>query len=146
MARAIEALGLLHENREHHGDVRNDHLILESGSGELRWIDFDYEVNFLDYDLWSVGNLLTYAAGKGIRTTRARGSAADEQWDPGRPVVPDDAMLFFNYRLANLGKIFPYIPESLNRVLMRFSAGTTNYYQSLDEIRDELELVIPQLV
>lgn len=135
----IEALELLHENGEHHGDVRNDHIIVESGSGRYRWIDFDYEVNFLDYDLWSVGNLLTYAVGKGIRTIRPQSGSPEEQRDENRPLGPEDAMLFFNYRLANLKKIFPYIPESLNAMLMRFSARTTNYYSSLAEIREALE-------
>lgn len=142
---AIEALGLLHDNNEHHGDVRNDHIIVESGSGEFRWIDFDYEVNFLDYDLWSVGNLLTYAVGKGIRTLRPHGSVTEERRDEKHAVKPEDAMLFFNYRLANLRKIFPYIPESLNRMLMRFSAHTTNYYHSLDEIREDLEVGLAKL-
>ncbi len=142
---AIEALELLHENNEHHGDVRNDHIIVESGSGEFRWIDFDYEVNFLDYDLWSVGNLLTYAVGKGIRTLRHQKNSPEEQRDPGQPLAPEDAMLFFNYRLANLRKIFPYIPQPLNEMLMRFSAHTTNYYHSLAEIREDLGREIPRL-
>lgn len=142
----IEALELLHESNEHHGDVRNDHIIVESGSGEYRWIDFDYEVNFLDYDLWSVGNLLTYAVGKGIRTIRPQRNSPEEQRDESQPLDPEDAMLFFNYRLANLRRIFPYIPESLNEMLMRFSARTTNYYHTLTEIREDLEREIPRLL
>ena len=39
---ACEAIGFLHENGERHGDVRRDHLWLESGTGLARWIDFDY--------------------------------------------------------------------------------------------------------
>ncbi len=142
---AIEALELLHENNEHHGDVRNDHIIVEHDSGEFRWIDFDYEVNFLDYDLWSVGNLLTYAVGKGIRTLRPQKNSPEEHRDPSRPIVAEDAMLFFNYRLANLRKIFPYIPRSLNEMLMRFSSRTTNYYHTLTEIREDLEREITRL-
>ncbi len=141
----IEALELLHENNEHHGDVRNDHVIVEIDSGEYRWIDFDYEVNFLDYDLWSVGNLLTYAVGKGIRTLRPQKNSPEEQRDRSRPPAPEDAMLFFTYRLANLRTIFPYIPHSLNEMLMRFSAHTTNYYHTLTEIREDLGREIPRL-
>jgi hypothetical protein len=142
---AIEALELLHENNEHHGDVRNDHIIVERDSGEFRWIDFDYEVNFLDYDLWSVGNLLTYAVGQGIRTIRPQEQSPEEQRDRSRPIEAEDAMLFFNYRLANLRKIFPYIPRSLNDMLMRFSAHTTNYYHTLAEVREDLDREITRL-
>jgi len=142
---ALKALRLLHDSNEHHGDVRNDHLIVESDTRRFRWIDFDYQVNFLDYDLWSVGNLLTYAVGKGIRTLRPHRDSGDEERNGDRPIAAGDAMLFFNYRLANLRKIFPHVPESLNDMLMRFSAETTNYYHDVEEIRQDLNREIARL-
>lgn len=139
----IEALEALHAKGLHHGDVRNDHVLIESATGQHRWIDFDLEVNYLDYDMWSVGNLLTYAVGKGIRTCRDAMKA--QQALPGgggAPICPDDSLLFFQYRLANLRKLFPYVSADLNALLLRFSTGTTDFYGSLGEVlRDVREIL-----
>jgi hypothetical protein len=44
----------------------------------------------------------------------------------------------FHNRVANLKKIYPYIPESLNRVLMHFSAGAQVYYEKTEELLEDL--------
>jgi hypothetical protein len=44
----------------------------------------------------------------------------------------------FHNRVANLKKIYPYIPESLNRVLMHFSAGSQVYYETTEELLEDL--------
>jgi hypothetical protein len=61
----IEALAALHAQEQHHGDVRTDHILIERHSGHFIWIDFDYSVNFSDYDIWSMGNVITFVVGKG---------------------------------------------------------------------------------
>lgn len=134
----IEAIGMLHAHQEQHGDVRNDHIIIERDTGRYRWIDFDYRVNYLDYDVWSMGNILTYTAGKGIRTCK-------EAIGQGVSVDPDDALLFFKYRMANLKKVYPYIPAELNDLLMRFSASTVDSYESLDQMAQDLRSVVALL-
>jgi hypothetical protein len=123
----IEAMDFLHRRGLEHGDIRNDHIIVEEGTGLYRWIDFDYNVNYSDFDVWSMGNVLTYAAARGIVTCRA---AAEK----GAPVTPDDALLFYGYRLANLQQVYPYIPDALNDLLMRFSAGSTTFFSDFEEL------------
>jgi hypothetical protein len=144
----IEAISLLHARGEQHGDVRNDHIIIERDTGRYRWIDFDYSVNYLDYDIWSMGNILTYAVGKGIRTCKEAMKTVSVRADSCDPVNPDDALLFFKYRMANLKKIYPYIPVELNDLLMRFSASPLEFYENLEkmvqDVRDVVELLGPE--
>ena len=141
---ALEALDFLHRSGLQHGDVRNDHIFVERDTGDYRWIDFDYQVNYLDYDVWSVGNILTYVAAKGILTCRAaRRSQQRAGLEPC--IAGDDALLFFKYRLANLRKIYPYIPAALNELLMRFSTETMDFYTSVGEIVRDLGEVLGEL-
>jgi hypothetical protein len=51
---------------------------------------------------------------------------------------PEDFLLVFKNRLANLQKIFPYISKELNWVLMHFSAGASVYYETVDEFLSDL--------
>ena len=37
----MEAIQFLHDRGTCHGDIRNDHIIIESETGYYRWIDFD---------------------------------------------------------------------------------------------------------
>ena len=52
----------------------------------------------------------------------------------------DDVNIVFNNRIANLKKLYPYIPDSLNRILMHFSKGANIYYdhtvQFIDDLRE----------
>jgi hypothetical protein len=148
VAGCIEAIAVLHAHGEQHGDVRNDHIIIERDTGRYRWIDFDYSVNYLDYDVWSMGNILTYAVGKGIRTCKEAIGILSARGRSPAAVTPDDALLFFKYRMANLRKVYPYIPKELNELLMRFSTSTLDFYENLgkmaQDLRDVLELLGPQ--
>jgi hypothetical protein len=127
---------------EQHGDIRNDHILIDSDTGRYRWIDFDYTVNYLDYDIWGLGNILTYAVGKGIHTCRGLEAGTTHRRDSGIEIVPDDALLFYRYRLANLRKLFPYIPAELNDILMRFSAAATNVYEDFSSLVRDLRLYL----
>jgi hypothetical protein len=148
VAGCIEAIALLHANGEQHGDVRNDHIIIERGTGRYRWIDFDYCVNYQDYDIWSMGNILTYAVGKGIRTCKEAMKTLAGRGESPESISSEDALLFFKYRMANLRKVYPYIPVELNDLLMRFSASTRDFYANLDQmardVRSVVELLGPQ--
>ena len=50
----------------------------------------------------------------------------------------EDVNIVFNNRVANLKKIYPYIPESLNRVLMHFSKGANWFYENTTQLLDDL--------
>ena len=138
----IEALAFLQGHGLQHGDVRNDHIIIESGTGRYRWIDFDYEVNFQDFDVWSVGNILTYVVGKGLRTCQEAAAGRAASGSAEGAVGEEDALVFFRHRLANLRKLHPAIPVELNAILMRFSRSTARFYESLGDIARDLRTVL----
>ncbi len=140
----IEAMAAVHHQGQHHGDIRNDHILVDRNHGVFTWIDFDYEVNFSDWDVWSMGNIITYAAGMGSHTFH------DVRLDPqDYPLLQasldeHDAMVLHEHRVSNLRKLFPYIDRALNQILMRFSAGSFHFYESLDEQVRELKAVFGQ--
>jgi hypothetical protein len=130
---AVAAIARVHHAGLHHGDLRNDHILIEAATGRYTWIDFDYQVNFADYDVWSMGNILSFVVGKGIHTFHD--VRAHPELFPARreALEEDDGMLLFPGRVANLAKLFPYIPRPLNDVLMRFSHGAADPYTDLDQ-------------
>jgi serine/threonine protein kinase len=138
----IEAMECLHRQGEQHGDIRNDHILIESRTGRYRWIDFDYAVNFLDYDIWAMGNILNYAVGKGINTCSGFGRPDGSKRSGGAEIEEDDALLFYPYRLANLHKVYPYIPPEMNDMLLRFAAGATDFYEGFGRMADDLRALI----
>ena len=50
----------------------------------------------------------------------------------------DDTNIVFNNRVANLIKIYPYIPENLNRILMHFSKSANVFYDHTLQLLDDL--------
>ena len=132
-----EAIDFLHANGERHGDVRRDHLWVESSTGNVRWIDFDYayetHANPFALDLFGLGNSLLYVVGKQIYTP-----PLFHGMDGSGNIKPDDFSLIFRNRLVNLRRLFPYIPKQLNNVLMHFSAGAEVYYESVEELLADL--------
>lgn len=137
---ACEAIGFLHSRSEKHGDVRRDHLWVEYDTGLYRWIDFDYAFDFHEnpfgLDLFGLGNILQHLVGKGTHTvqtvTESYGQSMVDR------LTYEDFSLMFPYRLTNLRKVFPYIPAALNRVLLHFSAGSDVFYESVEELLDDL--------
>jgi hypothetical protein len=137
---AIQALELFEQQGLQHGDVRNDHLLVERSTGQYKWIDFDLGVNFSDYDLWSLGNVLCFVAAKGVVTFREATSEVVVPRQARDALERADASVFFPYRVMNLAKLFAYLPEALARVLRRFSAGGDigAFYRSRAELVDDL--------
>ncbi len=131
----IAALARLHEAGICHGDIRNDHLLIERETGSYKWIDFDLDQGFADFDLWSVGNILHCVVAKGFMTFR---DALDTRPELSGKLSHDDASVFFPYRVMNLRKIHPYLPEKLNDVLLRFSFGARVGYDRISQITDDL--------
>lgn len=143
LIKAFEALRFLHINGQKHGDVRNDHIIIEKKTGNYVWIDFDYDYaateNPLGLDIFGMGNILLYAIGKGFHTLHMI------KYQPsGYPknlfddLAVTDMSMLDKSRVMNLQKIFPYIPKIMNDILIHFSRGAEIYYETAEEIVEEL--------
>jgi hypothetical protein len=135
----VEAIRFLHDNGEKHGDIRRDHIFVDRESGDFRWIDFDFNYrhreNIYGYDLFGLGNILMYLAGKGDVLLQ---DLKRERPDVLDTLFEDDVNIVFHNRLANLRKAFPYIPERLNFVLMHFSRGARWYYEHTSQLLEDL--------
>jgi hypothetical protein len=131
----FRAIQFLHESGHCHGDIRNDHIFIEEGTGRWRWIDFDLTQDFCDFDVWSAGNILHYIVGKGHVKFRDVTKAQPELMDK---LTEDDASAFYPYRIMNLRKVYSYLPEKINDILMRFSVGAHTNYDRMEQILDDL--------
>jgi hypothetical protein len=135
----VEAIRFLHVHGEKHGDIRRDHLIKDDITGRFRWIDYDFNYRHGEsrfaYDLFGLGNVMLFITGRGDVTTQR---LLREDPDRLETLSEDDVNIVFHNRVSNLKKIYPYIPESLNRVLMHFSAGSQVYYDTTDELLEDL--------
>ncbi len=138
----MDAIALLHAHGLCHGDIRNDHIIIEDGTELFRWIDFDLTQRFSDYDVWSLGNLLQFCAGKGIRTFHEVESGDIYPDSVRQSLSSDDAMGFYKYRIMNLRKLFGYIPKRFNDILMRFAVNTTTFYDRVDQLSSDVREVL----
>lgn len=136
---SIRAIKFLHDQAQRHGDIRRDHIFVENDTGLWRWIDFDYNydqmANPFGLDLFGLGNVLCHLIGAGIPTSQSLA-----QSDPQALARLDegDMSLVLPHRVFNLRKVYPHIPEELNRVLMHFTASTPVFYERVDELLDEL--------
>jgi len=147
LMKAFEGIEFLRRQGEHHGDIRNDHLLVEPDEGRYIWIDFDYGMRNPDYDLWCMGNVLTCVIGKGNHyfNEYQNGGFPAHGRDKAVALSPDDALLFFKHRIANLRKLYPYIPEKLGRILLRFSAGTPSLYPSIRALIHDVRDACPEM-
>ncbi len=137
--RIVEAIRFLHENNEKHGDIRRDHLIKDVQTGQYRWIDFDFNYRHgesrFGFDLFGLGNVLLFITGRGDITTQRLLHESPDVFDRLRE---DDLNIVFHNRVNNLKKIYSYIPEKLNRVLMHFSLSAPLYYEETSELLEDL--------
>lgn len=136
----IKAIKFLHENGERHGDIRRDHIFIDRDSGDFRWIDFDYNYrqreNIYGYDIFGLGNILIFLTGMGDLIV----SDLKKQNHPALSLLTDDDVnIVFHNRVANLKKVYPYIPENLNRVLLHFSNGAKWFYDHTGQLLEDLE-------
>ena len=142
----VEAIRFLHENGEKHGDIRRDHIIKEAETGTARWIDFDFNYlhkeNMFGYDLFGLGNILAYLTGRGDVTVQRLRETASPVFDR---LTADDTNIIFNNRVMNLKKVYPFIPESLNLILLHFSNGANTYYDNTDQFLHDLQEAREQL-
>jgi hypothetical protein len=140
---ACEAISWLHERQEKHGDVRRDHLYVSYETGRYVWIDFDYTFDFQDspfgLDLFGLGNIIQFLVGMGQHTTQSVTPAQCAT------IVPEDCSIMFPNRIVNLKKLFPYIPDALNNVLLRFSLGANIFYDATKDLIHDLNKALDAL-
>jgi hypothetical protein len=130
---SIMAIKDMHSKGLCHGDIRNDHIIIETGTGNYRWIDYDLKQDVTDFDLWSLGNIIAYAVGKGLRTFDTVKKSTEFSNDIKQSLTFEDSSAFYQYRIMNLKKLYPYIPDKLSNILNHFTIRPKSYYSSLDE-------------
>ncbi len=142
----VNAIRFLHERDQKHGDIRRDHIIKQKETGLYRWIDFDFNYlhkeNMFGYDLFGLGNILAYLTGRGdvtVEQLKESGLSVFHQLNT------DDLNIIFNNRVVNLRKIYPYIPEALNFVLLHFSVGANIFYDTTHELLADIEEVRDKL-
>lgn len=140
---AFDAIALLHRRGFRHGDIRNDHLMIEVNTGNYVWIDFDYDYlapeNPFSLDLFGLGNILLYASGKGLHEVYSMVNFPKKYGDLIDRVDTGDFSILDQSRLMNLKKLYPYIPDRLNNILLHFARGTEIYYENIDEILEDLD-------
>jgi serine/threonine protein kinase len=139
----LDAIAFLHDHGEKHGDIRRDHILIDKQTGRYRWIDFDYNFrhreNIYGYDLFGLGNVLIYIVGKGDVLLQDLKNANSEKMSQ---LSEADLNIVFHNRVANLKKIYPYVPDALNRVLLHFSNGTHWFYEQTRQMTDDLKTAI----
>ncbi len=145
----LRAISFLHAHGFRHGDIRRDHIFVERESGLFKWIDFDYDFYLPEkpfaLDLFELGNILIYLSARGNYYPR------DIMNDPGmgpkvlETIVPGDVSLLSKNRIVNLQKLFPTIPTQLNNIFLHFSQGTEVFYETVEELHDDLQAVLPRL-
>lgn len=135
----IKAIRFLHEHGEKHGDIRRDHIFIDHKTGDYRWIDFDFNYrhreNIYAYDLFGLGNVLVFLIGMGDVLIQ---DLVRENHHSVGALREDDVNIIFNNRIVNLQKVFPYIPDSLNRILMHFSRNANWFYENTGQLLDDL--------
>jgi hypothetical protein len=135
----VEAIEFLHKHGEKHGDIRRDHIIEDKRSGHYRWIDFDFNYwhkeNMFGYDISGLGNILVYLAGHGDVTTQ---HLKQSDHPALKSLTDNDLNIIFNNRIVNLKKVFPCIPDSLNLVMLHFSAGAETFYDDTGQLLSDL--------
>ncbi|MGD2273030.1 MAG: protein kinase [Desulfobacterales bacterium] len=142
LVEAFEAVRFLHLNDFKHGDIRNDHIIVNRERAKYVWIDFDYDYeateNPFGLDILGLGNILIYAVGKGFHTLDLINREKKIYGDLIDRIDREDLSILDKRRFINLKKLFPLIPKSLNDILLHFSQGAEIYYELVEEMIEDL--------
>ncbi len=141
----VRAISLLHEKGLHHGDIRADHIIIHNETKDYMWIDFDYEVDKPEYDAICLGNVLQQVVGKGRHSINDIQEHPENYPDFTGTLTSPDMSLMFRYRVANLQSLYPYIPNAVNDMVMRYSNGCSNPYTSVSNLLSDLCSLFPHV-
>ena len=87
------------------------------------------------YDLFGLGNILIFLVGGGDVTVQQLHNLESPRLEK---LSEDDMNIIFNNRVANLQKIYPYVPDSLNYILLHFSIGANLYYENTRQLLEDL--------
>ncbi len=139
----VEAIGDLHNQGLNHGDIRADHIIINSKTHDYVWIDFDYDVSGLNYDVFCLGNVLQQVVGKGRHSMDDIRLFPSNYPDFNSTLTSSDMLLMFRHRVCNLRKLYPYISQDLNEILMRFSLKTEDPYKDVKNLLKDLRFFYP---
>ena len=126
---------------ETHGIAQMDNAVYrwDAETGLCRWIDFDFNYrhreNMFGYDIYGLGNILAFLVGKGDVIWQDLREAGHPAADTLRP---EETGVIFRNRIFNLRKVYPYLPERLNRILMHFSAGAEVRYETTRQLLTDL--------
>jgi hypothetical protein len=135
----VMAIKFLHDHGEKHGDIRRDHILWDRELHVYRWIDFDYNYmhgeSMFSFDMQGLGNILIFLVGRGDVLVQDLYHDQREIYDT---LWGEDLNISYKNRVANLKKIFPYIPETLNQVLLHFSQGAQIFYETTEQMLDDL--------
>ncbi len=134
---AILAVQDLHKLGLNHGDIRNDHILIDAETGIYRWIDFDLNQDVMDFDLWSIGNVLSYAVAKGIKSYEIVMKSKEFTNEVKHSLTFDDSSAFYEYRIMNLRKLYPYIPDKLSEILQHFTIRPKAFYCCIEELIED---------
>lgn len=128
-------IAFLHQLALCHGDIRNDHLLMDCRDGRIRWIDFDFTRPSLLFDVWCLGNVLNCVLAKGFVTFHGL-----RQSHPDWLARLDDrdASISFHHRVMNVDKVYPHLPQCFSGMLRRFSVGSTHRYERADQVVTDL--------
>jgi len=142
----LQGVGFLHQNGFRHGDIRRDHIFVDRHTGIYSWIDFDYDFHLPEkpfaLDIYELGNVLLYLVGRGdyhAREILADSTLGSRALDS---LTLQDFSLLTQNRVVNLQKLFPYIPDRLNNMLLHFAAGTEVFYEQVEEMVTALDSVL----
>jgi len=136
----VQAIQFLHNHGEKHGDIRRDHILIDRDNGHYRWIDFDFNYrhreNMFSYDLFGLGNILAFLTGMGDVLLH---DLSQKNHPVLKNLKEEDLNIVFHHRVVNLQKIYPYIPDSLNQILLHFSNGANRFYETTGQLLEDLE-------
>ncbi len=144
--KSIKAISWLHGLGLKHGDIRRDHLFVDGRDGHFCWIDFDYDFHLPErpfaIDLLGLGSVILFLVGKQIFRMESVVTNPEFSQAVFDSIDRNDLALLSQDKIYNLQKLYPYIPDAINDILLRFSLGTHLFFDSTLEFVDQLEAAV----
>jgi hypothetical protein len=89
-----------------------------------------------------MGTLLAYVVGKGYLVFS---DIKRHHPDIAGTIRPEDMQGVFPSQLANLKRVYPYIHDDLNGLLLRFSQGAGVVYRDAKELASDISGVLKRI-
>ena len=89
-------------------------------------------------DLFGLGNILLFLVGR--QTFRRHDVLTHPEMGEKilATITENDLSLLSQDRIYNMQKLFPYVPDALNNILLHFTVGAPLFYDTVDEFYDDL--------